>query len=89
MLENLFAFMHKPELYQASTSKLWDDEHISKKMLESHLDEWDAATRPHKFVDKSVDWIVSILPPKKHPKLIDLGCGPGIYAEKFFAKYIV
>lgn len=87
MLEKLFAFMNKPELYQASTSKFWDDEHISKKMLEAHLNpEWDAATRPHKFVNKSVDWMVSILPPKKYPKLIDLGCGPGIYAEKFFEK---
>ena len=87
MLEQLFSFMQRPRLYQPSTSKFWDDEHISKRMLESHLDpEWDAATRPHKFVDKSVDWIVSILPSKKYPKLIDLGCGPGIYAEKFYEK---
>lgn len=87
MLEQLFSFIQRPELYQSSTSKFWDDEHIFKGMLESHLDpDWDAATRSHKFVDKSVDWIVSILPPKKYPKLLDLGCGPGIYAEKFYEK---
>ena len=50
--------MQRPELYQACTSRFWDDEHISKGMLESHLDpEQDGATRPHKFVDKSVDCI--------------------------------
>ncbi len=87
MLKRLFTFMQRPELYQSGTSKFWDDEYISKKMLESHLDpEWDAATRSHKFVDKSVNWIVSILPPERYPKLIDLGCGPGIYAEKFYEK---
>jgi SAM-dependent methyltransferase len=31
-------------------------------------------------------WIVSILPPKKYPKLLDLGCGAGVYAEKFYEK---
>ncbi|MHB8127633.1 MAG: class I SAM-dependent methyltransferase [Mobilitalea sp.] len=73
----------KPDIYEQSTSKFWDDEHISKGMLEAHLNpEWDAATRNHKFVSKSVDWIKSIAPPSQYHELLDLGCGPGIYAEK-------
>lgn len=75
----------KPEVYTASTSKFWDDEHISKGMLEAHLNpEWDAATRNHNFVTKSVEWIASIASPVTYPELLDLGCGPGIYAEKFY-----
>ena len=28
----------KPELYAPSTGNFWDDKHISKGMLEAHLD---------------------------------------------------
>lgn len=74
----------KPTIYEASTSKFWDDEHISKGMLEAHLNpEWDAATRNHKFITKSAEWIASIASPLQYPKLLDLGCGPGLYAERF------
>ncbi len=37
----------------------------------------------HDFVDKSVKWITSIAPPTQFQQLLDLGCGPGIYAERF------
>ncbi len=84
MFKNLFKFVKRPELYQDSTAEFWNDEHISKGMLEAHLDpDWEAATRKHSFVEQSVQWIVSILPPDKYPKLLDIGCGPGIYTEKF------
>jgi 2-polyprenyl-3-methyl-5-hydroxy-6-metoxy-1,4-benzoquinol methylase len=74
----------KPEIYEISTSKFWDDEHISKGMLEAHLNpEWDAATRNHNFITKSVEWIASIANPVQYPELLDLGCGPGLYAERF------
>ena len=84
MIKNLFNFTQRPELYQDSTAEFWNDEHISKGMLEAHLaPDWEAATRKHSFVEQSVQWITSILPPDKYPKLLDIGCGPGIYAEKF------
>jgi SAM-dependent methyltransferase len=56
-------------------------------MLEAHLNpEWDAATRNHKFIDQSVEWIAQITKGKEMPKLLDLGCGPGLYAERFYHK---
>jgi 2-polyprenyl-3-methyl-5-hydroxy-6-metoxy-1,4-benzoquinol methylase len=77
----------RPKLYEPSTSKFWDDEHISKGMLEAHLNpEWDAATRNHKFIDKSVEWITGITEGNENSKLLDLGCGPGLYAERFYHK---
>lgn len=59
MNKELLNFLKKrPELYEQNVSKLWDDEHISKGMLEAHLNpDLDAATRNYKFVDKSVKWI--------------------------------
>lgn len=77
----------RPELYAASTSKFWDDEHISKGMLEAHLNpDLEAATRSHKFVDKSVEWITALTKKTEKPSLMDLGCGPGLYAERFYRK---
>ncbi len=87
MFEKIAAYAQRPKLYEKSTSKFWDDEHISKMMLQAHLDPiWEAATRPHAFVERSVDWIALMLPPSQYNKLLDLGCGPGIYTEKFNKK---
>lgn len=84
MFDELKKYTTKPELYAPSTNKFWDDEHISKGMLEAHLNpDWDAASRKHEFLDKSVNWISQIAPPSQYKLLLDLGCGPGLYAERF------
>lgn len=84
MFDKLKDYLVKPKLYAPSTGKFWDDDHISKGMLEAHLNpDWNAATRKHDFVDKSVKWIASIAQPAQFQQLLDLGCGPGIYAERF------
>lgn len=84
MFQKLQLFMQRPCLYEGSTSKFWDDPHISQGMLEAHLAEnVDAATRNLTFVRSSVQWISQIAPPSTHGSLLDLGCGPGIYAELF------
>lgn len=88
MLEKLKGFMNKPVLGAQGMSGryrvLWDDEHISKGMLAAHLNpNWDAATRNHTFVCESVDWIAGLVPSHQYVNLLDLGCGPGLYAERF------
>jgi len=78
------AYLSKPALYAPSTKRFWDDVHISKALLEAHLNpNWDAASRKFDFIDRSVKWIASIMPPESYPALLDLGCGPGLYAERF------
>ena len=58
MFQKLQLFMQRPCLYEGSTSKFWDDPHISQGMLEAHLAEnVDAATRNLTFVRSSVQWI--------------------------------
>lgn len=84
MFNELEKYTAKPQLYAPSTNKFWDDEHISKGMLEAHLNpSWDAATRKSEFLDESVKWISKIAPPPQYKFLLDLGCGPGLYAERF------
>ena len=74
----------RPALYEKSTAAFWNDPHVSKGMLKAHLDpHFQAATREHAFVDRSVAWIQNTLPPRQYGKLIDFGCGPGLYAERF------
>ena len=87
MFNQLQALTKRPapyEDYENCVAKLWADDHISKGMLEAHLNpHWDAATRPHTRVQEDVKWINSIAPTEKYPTLLDLGCGPGIYAQLF------
>lgn len=81
MIETL---LNKPTLYQQTKGAFWDDRHISKQMLQAHLDpEFEGASRKAGFIDESVRWINTVIPPKTYPTLLDIGCGPGIYAEKF------
>lgn len=91
MMNKIFEYLKKPEVYAESTSKFWADEHISKYMLEAHLNpNWEAASRKHDFIDSSVEWIVKVAPNETYKKILDLGCGPGLYAERFAEKgYLV
>lgn len=88
MLNDLRKYLEKPDLNAQSTVNLyralWEDEHISKGMLQSHLNpNEEGATFRHEFVFKSVQWITELAPPPQYNQLLDLGCGPGIYAECF------
>ena len=75
----------RPKLFEQSTASIWDDPHISKGMLKAHLNEnQESATRKLDFVKKSVAWINTVLPNHHYNNLLDLGCGPGIYAELFY-----
>ena len=81
MINRLFSFLQKPSLWQRSCEPFWDDEHISKGMLEAHLNpDWDAASRRHGYIDRSVKWLESIIPAGS--RILDLGCGPGLYTKR-------
>jgi SAM-dependent methyltransferase len=52
-------------------------------MLTAHLDpNLDAASRRPEFIDRSVAWLVGTLGLQAGDRLIDLGCGPGLYASR-------
>lgn len=71
------------KLYSRSECNIWTDKYIAKNMLLAHLDyEHDGASRNIKTINKTVKWIDSVSEGKK--RLIDLGCGPGIYANLLY-----
>lgn len=72
----------KPPLFEKGTASMWDDEHISRHLLELHLSQdTDEASRKRDAIDATVRWIESYSrgSPKK---ILDLGCGPGLYCER-------
>lgn len=86
MYDKILEFLkERPQNFAPSTAPFWDDEHISKGMLEAHLNpDFDGASRRLDFVKKSADFICGIRKIKNGDKLLDLGCGPGIYTEMFY-----
>lgn len=80
----LSGFEKKPDLYGEREEPFWDDPHISQQMLEAHLNsEQDAASYKHKTIDGIVEWLVKYLNLKEKAKVLDLGCGPGLYCTRF------
>ena len=75
----------RPKPFQYYTAEeLWTDDHTSKQMLEFHLNESiDVSSRNKKFIDKSVEWILSTLSKIKNVSICDFGCGPGLYTSLF------
>ena len=85
--ESLAEYSVKPTLFEPGEPRFWDDPHISKSMLEAHLDsEHESASRPVKVIDTEVNHILSSGLVKPGEKLLDMGCGPGLYASRLAAK---
>ena len=81
-LEKIDKINQKPRLYEKGDSVMWTDKHISKQLLDMHLNpEIDAASRTQPSIDNTINLILKCCR-KKRVNIIDLGCGPGFYAEK-------
>lgn len=84
MYKSIKKMLEKPPIYTKSEAAFWNEEHISKQMLKAHLDpEFEGASRKADFIKKSAAWVNRLLPSNKYHKLLDIGCGPGLYAERF------
>jgi len=73
------------QFYTADT--LWTDNHISKKVIESHLNEdIEVSIQNREFINHSVDWIVTHFGIEKNRRVADFGCGMGTYATQLAEK---
>lgn len=84
MFKELEKINERPKPFQFYTaSDLWTDEHTSKQMLSFHLNEAiDVSSRNAEFIDRSVEWIASEFNIDRETKIVDFGCGPGLYAAR-------
>lgn len=66
------------------SAKLWNDPHISKGMLDAHLDQsHDVASYRQETIDASIDWITSHVSLSRQATVCDFGCGPGLWTTRF------
>ena len=81
MVKQLQVYLTQPQLYEKTIEKFWNDPHISKGMLETHLNpNTNAASRKPEFINRSVSWLSSML--HKESSMLDIGCGPGLYTQR-------
>jgi len=70
----------RPEPFARGDVPLWTDPHIAGQMLAAHLDpSTDAASRRPETIALEVEWLTRALELRPGAKLVDLGCGPGLY----------
>lgn len=83
-IPDIFLKTAKPKIYEKGTSFMWTDEHISKQLLEIHLNpDLDLGSRKKSTIEKTANWILNTQKEKGKLNILDLGCGPGLYTEIF------
>jgi SAM-dependent methyltransferase len=84
LVSQLLQLQQKPGPFTPGEALFWDDPHISSQMLAAHLNpDIEAASRRPETIDRSVKWIMETLGLKEGHSILDLGCGPGLYASRF------
>ena len=72
----------RPALFERSECNIWTDGHVREQMLKAHLDPAsDGASRRMGAIRKITEFISAHSRPAS--ALLDLGCGPGLYASLF------
>ncbi len=61
----------------------WNEPDFSRRMLKEHLSqEHDAASRRFEVIDQHVKWIHDHILSGRFSRILDLGCGPGLYTSR-------
>ena len=83
IISKLLPLQQKPAPFTTGEPLFWDDPHISAQMLQAHLNpDLDAASRRPETIDRSVKWMIETLALQPGDSILDLGCGPGLYASR-------
>lgn len=86
----LIDLQQKPEPFTPGEPLFWNDQHISTQMLKAHLDSnSDLASRRPETIDAIVSWIVAETGLAHSAAVLDLGCGPGLYATRLAERGMV
>ena len=76
--------LKRPPLDAPSTKAFWDDPHISTQMMRFHLDPAvEAASKTHDTINAECAFLNQALDLQPGKTLVDLGCGPGLYLERW------
>ena len=84
MFRELQAINERPAVFsQLTIAALWTDPYISEQMLRFHLDGSVATSSgTTESIDAAVSWIREAFDLTDRSRVLDLGCGPGLYANR-------
>ncbi|WGD81748.1 class I SAM-dependent methyltransferase [Bacillus subtilis] len=86
-MEKLLEIAKNPEPFEGGTQEIWLDPDRADFVLKSHFDEnIPGGSRERSFINETVDFISEIAPVENCKKVIDLGCGPGLYSQMLALK---
>src|SRR5512139_2343116 len=72
-----------PEPWAEGDKIPWHDPDFSRRMLREHLSQaHDAASRRTIIVEEQVEWIHQQVLNSRASRVLDLGCGPGLYSSR-------
>lgn len=75
-----------PEPWAEGEKIPWHEPEFSRRMLQEHLSQaHDAASRRAAIIDRQVAWIHGNLLEGRPSRILDLGCGPGLYTSRLAA----
>jgi SAM-dependent methyltransferase len=81
-LLDIVARAAQPQPWEEGDNIPWNDPAFSARMLREHLSqEHDAASRRSGIIARQVAWIHETLLAGVPSRILDLGCGPGLYAN--------
>jgi SAM-dependent methyltransferase len=73
----------RPQPWAEGEKIPWNEPGFSRRMLQEHLSqEHDWASRRATTIQKHVDWIQSKVLSSQPTRILDLGCGPGLYSAR-------
>jgi SAM-dependent methyltransferase len=75
-----------PMPWQEGDNIPWHEPGFSGRMLAEHLSQThDRASRRSHLIDQHVAWIHQVLLQERATRILDLGCGPGLYSNRLAA----
>ncbi|MBN2128204.1 MAG: class I SAM-dependent methyltransferase [Sedimentisphaerales bacterium] len=82
-IEELIKRATPPEPWSEGEKIPWNEPAFSERMLREHLSqEHDLASRRSSTIDAHADWIHNHVLNGRPSRILDLGCGPGLYAGR-------
>jgi SAM-dependent methyltransferase len=85
-ISDILNSLRPPEPWSEGDNIPWHDPAFSERMLKEHLSQaHNAASRKAEIIDQHVTWIHDEVLGGRQAKILDLGCGPGLYAHRLTA----